>query len=59
VRGHWKKEGGWLADSSENETEVLNTGIAIVTPIQKALDIIDSPAEVERRRHVDSEEEAP
>jgi hypothetical protein len=56
IRGHWKKEGEWLADGQTNETEILNTGIAIVTPIQAALDIIDSEAEAQRRRRVDEED---
>jgi hypothetical protein len=58
IRGHWKKEGECLADFVRDEHEILNTGIAIVTPIQKALDIIDSPEEVERRRGIDEAEAA-
>jgi hypothetical protein len=48
VRGHWTKESEWLADFAD-EADTLNTGIAIVTPIQKALDTIDSEKEVARR----------
>ncbi len=55
IRGHWYKQSEWLADFGETEGEVLNTGIAIVTPIQKALDIIHSPEEVARRRSIDAE----
>jgi hypothetical protein len=55
VRGHWKKDGEWLADFAGEETDVLNTGIAIVTPIQKAIDIIESDGEIDRRGQVDAE----
>jgi hypothetical protein len=58
IRGHWMKEGEWLADVAQDENETLNTGIAIVTPIQKALDIIDAPEEIERRRAIDEAEAA-
>ena len=53
IRGHWQKQGEWLADIAAAEHELLNTGIAIVTPIQTAIDIIRSPNEVERRRRQD------
>lgn len=49
VRGHWTKSEEWIADFAREEEETFNTGIAIVTPIQAALDIIDSPEEVARR----------
>jgi hypothetical protein len=50
VRGHWQKEEAWVSDFGDTEQEALNTGIAIVTPIQKALDIIDSGELVRKRR---------
>jgi hypothetical protein len=56
IRGHWTKEEVWLSDSGEAERDSLNTGIAMVTPIQKALDIIDSEDSVKERRRVDREE---
>jgi hypothetical protein len=56
IRGHWNKTEPWLSDFGETEQESLNTGIAIVTPIQKALDIIDSEESVKQRRKVDREE---
>jgi hypothetical protein len=56
IRGHWSKQEPWLSDFGETEQESLNTGIAIVTPIQKALDIIDSKECVKERRKVDREE---
>jgi hypothetical protein len=56
IRGHWEKKEPWLSDFGETEQESLNTGIALVTPIQKALDIIDSEESVKERRKVDREE---
>jgi hypothetical protein len=56
IRGHWNKQEPWLSDFGETEQDSLNTGIAIVTPIQKALDIIDSEDSVKERRRVDREE---
>jgi hypothetical protein len=56
IRGHWPKTEEWLSDSGETEQNSLNTGIAIATPIQKALDIIDSEENVKQRRKVDREE---
>jgi hypothetical protein len=50
IRGHWEKEEEWLSDFGETETESLNTGIAMVTPIQIALDIIDGSEELARDR---------
>jgi hypothetical protein len=58
IRGHWKKEGEWLSDAASDEQDVLNTGIAIVTPIQTAIDIINSPEEVARRRRADESSDA-
>ena len=55
IRGHWQKEEDWLADFGNSEHESLNTGIAMVTPIQKALDIIDSETLVKERGRVDRE----
>jgi hypothetical protein len=55
IRGHWEKEEEWLTDFGGTEQESLNTGIAMVTPIQKALDIIDSEALVKERKRVDRE----
>jgi hypothetical protein len=54
VRGHWRKEAlEEFADYGEQETEQLNTGIAIVTPIQKAVDVIMNTKELveERKRY--------
>lgn len=59
VRGHWRKDEEWLADFAGSETESLNTGIAIVTPIQKAMDIIDSDELRKERRRADREEIGP
>ena len=56
IRGHWEKEGDWLADTDDHETDSLNTGIAMVTPIQKALDIIDSEELVKERKRKDTED---
>jgi hypothetical protein len=56
IRGHWNKQEPWLSDFGETEQDSLNTGIAIVTPIQKALDIIDSEESAKERRRVDREE---
>jgi hypothetical protein len=56
IRGHWNKKGPWLSDFGGMEQESLNTGIALVTPIQKALDIIDSEESKRERRRVDREE---
>jgi hypothetical protein len=50
IRGHWEKEDGWLSDFGDTESESLNTGIAMVTPIQTALDIIDGSEELARDR---------
>lgn len=55
IRGHWKKEGDWLSDFAETEADSLNTGIAMVTPIQKALDIIDSEELMKARKLRDQE----
>jgi hypothetical protein len=53
VRGHWDKRSSELADlnEGERETEQLNTGIAIVTPIQKAVDIIMNTEELVKDRN--------
>jgi hypothetical protein len=59
IRGHWRKDDEWLADVAETETDSLNTGIAIVTPIEKAIDIIDSEDLIRERRRVEREEIAP
>jgi hypothetical protein len=56
IRGHWNKQEPWLPDFGETEQGSLNTGIAMVTPIQKALDIIDAKESVKERRRVDREE---
>jgi len=56
IRGHWNQREPWLPDFNETEQDSLNTGIAMVTPIQKALDIIDSEDSVKERRRVDREE---
>jgi hypothetical protein len=55
IRGHWTKSDIWLSDCADSE-EALNTGIAIVTPIQKVIDIIESEALVKERRRVKGEE---
>jgi hypothetical protein len=50
LRGHWQKGEDWLSDFGETEEDAVNTGIAMVTPIQKALDIVDSPPFLKARR---------
>ncbi len=55
IRGHWKKDDTWLSDFAGSEEESLNTGIAIVTPIQKALDIINSEEVMKERERTDRE----
>lgn len=56
MRGHWQKENEWISDFQDLEQESMNTGIAIVTPIQKALDIILSEKLRKERRRYDSEQ---
>ncbi len=59
IRGHWKKEEDWTSDfGGGGELEALNTGIAIVTPIQKALDIIDSSEVLVKERKENDRERA-
>lgn len=50
IRGHWRKDEEWLSDFGSGEQETLNTGIALVTPIEKALEIIEMDALVKERR---------
>jgi hypothetical protein len=52
IRGHWEQRGTM---SLEAEAETLNMGIATVTPIQKALDIIDSDEMARLRRRYERE----
>lgn len=56
IRGHWPKEEFEIGDVLDDERESLNTGIAIVTPIQKVLDILDSEEMRKERRKVDREQ---
>jgi hypothetical protein len=58
IRGHWKKDEDWLSDFGDTEMESLNTGIAIVTPIQRALDIIQSKELKKQRKDIDRAETA-
>jgi hypothetical protein len=54
VRGHWDKRTEEFADFEESEMDQLNTGIAIVTPIQKAVEVILTTEElVEKRKEFD------
>jgi hypothetical protein len=53
VRGHWRKDEEWLSDFSDSELDSINTGIAMVTPIQKAVEIIDSDELRRERREED------
>jgi hypothetical protein len=58
VRGHWPKDPVEFADfgEGEGEGEQLNTGIAIVTPIQKAVEVIMTTEElVKERKRIDRE----
>jgi hypothetical protein len=53
VRGHWPKKSEEFADFGESEVDQLNTGIAIVTPIQKAVDVIMNTEELVQERKED------
>jgi hypothetical protein len=53
VRGHWRKDEEWISDFSGSEVDSINTGIAMVTPIQKAVEIIDSEELSRERREED------
>jgi hypothetical protein len=50
IRGHWDKRTEEFADFEESEVDELNTGIAIVTPIQKAVDVILTTEELVKER---------
>jgi hypothetical protein len=50
VRGHWNKRSPEFADFMGDEIDQLNTGIAIVTPIQKAVDIVMNREELVKER---------
>jgi hypothetical protein len=50
VRGHWTKQPSEFADFGEAEQIEFNTGIAIVTPIQKAVSIIMNTEELVKER---------
>lgn len=54
VRGHWKKdEFDSAADFAADEQEELNSGIAIVTPITDALEILDGEDFLKARKRSD------
>lgn len=54
VRGHWNKdEFDSAADFAVDEQEELNSGIAIVTPITDALEILDGEDFVKARKRSD------
>jgi hypothetical protein len=53
VRGYWRKDEEWISDFSGSEVDSINTGIAMVTPIQKAVEIIDSEELSRERREED------
>lgn len=54
VRGHWNKdEFDSAADFAADEQEELNSGIAIVTPITDALEILDGEDFVKTRKRAD------
>jgi hypothetical protein len=50
IRGHWPKTGEWLSDFETSEADTINTGIAIVTPIQDVIALIEGDEELTRRR---------
>jgi hypothetical protein len=56
VRGHWDKRFEEFADLGETEIDQLNTGIAIVTPIQKAVEVITNTEELVKQRKEFEEE---
>lgn len=56
VRGHWNKnEYDSAADFSTDELDELNSGIALVTPITEALEIIDGEDFMKERRQQELE----
>lgn len=57
IRSHWstRDDEERLSEPAQAEGELLNTGIASITPIQKALDIIDSKTLVKQRKDRDRE----
>jgi hypothetical protein len=50
IRGHWQKTGTWLSDSGSSEADTINTGIAIATPIQEVVYLIEGDEDLKRRR---------
>lgn len=50
IRGHWNKSHEWTADYAGDETNEISTGIAIVTPIEKAVELITKDEDVQRER---------
>jgi hypothetical protein len=60
IRGHWRKTGTWLSDFESSESDTINTGIAIATPIQEVVDLIEGDEDLKRRRgKMDRRERSP
>lgn len=55
IRGHWKRGQFHAADFGMSELESLNSGVAIVTPITDALEVIESEEFMERRTAMEKE----
>jgi hypothetical protein len=50
IRGHRQKTGTWLGDFGSSEADTINTGIAIATPIEDVVDLIEGDEDLKRRR---------
>jgi hypothetical protein len=55
VRGHWPRGDFDTADFSDSEQEELNSGIAVVTPITDALEVLDEEDFVKERKQREAE----
>lgn len=55
VRGHWPRGDFDTADFSDSEQEELNSGIAVVTPITDALEVLDEDDFVKERKQREAE----
>jgi hypothetical protein len=58
IRGHWNKKVEEFADFGEGEQDELNTGIAIMTPIQKVIDVIMNTEDLVKERQKLAKEHA-
>ncbi len=56
IRGHWDRGDEEIADFAKIGDAQVNMGIAIVTPVQKLLDLLYRADVLSRRRQVESEE---